>query len=83
MRTTITLDESLLNELMSYFKAKTKTAAVAQAVKEQIRRAKLKRLANRLGRIAVDEEVIANGNKADRKREQLLNQVGVNGDSRE
>jgi hypothetical protein len=83
MITTVTLDESLVNELMSYFKAKTKTAAVAQAVKEQIRRAKLKRLANQLGSIAVDEEAITNGNNADRKREQLLNQVGVNGDSRE
>lgn len=83
MRTTVTLDEGLVNELMSYFKAKTKTAAVAQAVKEQIRRAKLKRLANQLGSIAVDEEAIVNINKADRKREQLLNQVGVNGDSRQ
>ena len=83
MRTTVTLDEGLVNELMSYFKAKTKTAAVAQAVKEQIRRAKLKRLANQLGSSAVDEEAIANITKADRKREQLLNQVGVNGDSRE
>jgi len=73
MRTTVTLDEGLVNELMSYFNAKTKTSAVAQAVKEQIRRAKLKRLANQLGRIAVDEEAIANTNKADNKREQLLN----------
>jgi len=68
MRTTVTLDEGLLNELMKYFKAKTKTAAVAQAVKEQIRRAKLKRLADQLGNIAVDEEAIANSNNADRKR---------------
>ena len=83
MRTTVTLDESLVNELMSYFKVKTKTAAVAHAVKEQIRRAKLKRLANQLGSIAVDEDAITNGNNADRKREQLLNQVGVNSDSRE
>ena len=83
MRTTVTLDESLVNELMSFFKVKTKTAAVTQAVKEQIRRAKLKRLANQLGSIAVDEDAITNGNNADRKREQLLNQVGVNGDLRE
>ena len=83
MRTTVTLDESLVNELMSYFKVKTKTAAAAQAVKEQIRGAKLKRLANQLGSIAVDEEAITNSNNVDCKREQLLNQLGVNGDSRE
>jgi hypothetical protein len=49
MRTTVTLDENLIKELMKFSDTKTKTAAVALAVKDQIRRAKLKRLANLLG----------------------------------
>ena len=46
MRTTVTLDAKLVRELVEFTDAKTKTAAVAIAVKEQIRRAKLKKLAD-------------------------------------
>ena len=52
MRTTVTLDEKLVKELMKFTDAKTKTAAVAIAVKDQIRRAKLKKLADFLGTVA-------------------------------
>ncbi len=38
MRTTVTLDEKLVKELVGFTDAKTKTATVAIAVKEQIRR---------------------------------------------
>ncbi|HLP47306.1 MAG TPA: type II toxin-antitoxin system VapB family antitoxin [Candidatus Kapabacteria bacterium] len=82
MRTTVTLDERLLLELMRYSIAKTKTEAVALAVKEQIRRAKLKTLADRLGSIEVDEKAIEEGNNADIKRAQWLNGIGVDGDSK-
>ena len=61
MRTTVTLDESLVRELVKFSNAKTKTAAVALAVKEQIRRAKLKKLAGFLGTVDVDEKTF-NGN---------------------
>ncbi|MBN1842792.1 MAG: type II toxin-antitoxin system VapB family antitoxin [Deltaproteobacteria bacterium] len=71
MRTTVTLDENLVRELVKFSHAKTKTAAVALAVKEQIRRAKLKKLAGLLGTVDVDEKAIKESNKADMMRAQL------------
>jgi len=76
MRTTVTLDEKLVRELVKFSAAKTKTAAVALAVKEQIRRAKLKKLAGLLGTIDVDEEAIKKSNRADMKRAQWLKDIG-------
>ena len=76
MRTTVTLDENLVRELVKFSGAKTKTAAVALAVKEQVRRAKLKKLAGLLGTIDVDEKAIKESNKADMKRAQWLEQIG-------
>ena len=76
MRTTVTLDEQLVNELVEFTNAKTKTAAVAIAVKEQIRRAKLKKLAGLLGTVDVDENVINESNKADMRRAQWLQEIG-------
>jgi len=58
MRTTVTLDENLVGELLSFTHAKTKTGAVTLAVKEQIRRSKLKKLAGLLGIVDVDEKAI-------------------------
>jgi hypothetical protein len=80
MRTTVTLDEKLVNELVEFTDAKTKTAAVAMAVKEQIRRAKLKKLADLLGTVAIDEKAIKEGNKADMKRAQWLEEIGEKND---
>ena len=76
MRTTVTLDEKLVKELVEFTEAKTKTAAVALAVKEQIRRAKLKKLADLLGTVAIDEKAIKEGNKTDMKRAQWLEEIG-------
>lgn len=76
MRTTVTLDENLVRELVKFSGAKTKTAAVALAVKEQIRRAKLKKLAGLLGTVDVDEKTIKESNRADMKRAQWLEQIG-------
>lgn len=76
MRTTVTLDENLVKELMEYARAKTKTAAVTLAVKEQIRRAKLKKLAGQLGKIPFNESLIKEGNKADLDRFQWLGHIG-------
>ena len=76
MRTTVTLDEKLVKELVEFTNAKTKTAAVAIAVKEQIRRAKLKKLADFLGTVAIDERAIEEGNKADIKRVTWLEEIG-------
>ena len=76
MRTTVTLDENLVRELLKFSNAKTKTSAVALAVKEQIRRAKLKKLAGLLGTVDVDENAIKESNQADMKRAQWLEQIG-------
>jgi len=64
MRTTVSLDERLVHELMRFSIAKSKAEAVALAVKEQIRRAKLKTLADRLGSIEVDEKAFEEGDRA-------------------
>ena len=69
MRTNVTLDESLVNELLRLSGEKTKTAAVAAAVREQIRRAKREKLAGLLGKIEVDDEAVKTSKSADRKRD--------------
>ena len=76
MRTTVTLDENLVRELVKFSGAKTKTAAVALAVKEQIRRAKLKKLAGLLGTVDIDEKAFVESNIADMKRAQWLEKIG-------
>ncbi|MBW1789986.1 MAG: type II toxin-antitoxin system VapB family antitoxin [Deltaproteobacteria bacterium] len=81
MRTTVTLDENLVRELVRFSGAKSKTAAVAQAVKEQIRRAKLKKLAGLLGTVDIDEKAIEEGNKADMERAQWLQEMGAGNDA--
>lgn len=80
MRTTVTLDENLVRELVRFTDSKTKTAAVALAVKEQIRRAKLKKLAGLLGTVDVDEKAIRESNKADMRRAQWLEEIGEGND---
>ena len=59
MRTNVVLDEAKVDVLMRLTGARTKTAAVARAVDEQIRREKLRRLASMLGKVDVDEEAIS------------------------
>ena len=81
MRTTVTLDEDLVRELVKFSDAKTKTAAVASAVKEQIRRAKLRQLAALLGTVDVDEKIIEEGNEADIGRARWLDEIGKGTDS--
>ncbi len=76
MRTTITLDEELVSELVKLSGAKTKTAAVASAVREQIRRAKLKKLSELLGSIEFEEEQAKEANSLDIKRAEWLEQGG-------
>ncbi|MDY7034587.1 MAG: type II toxin-antitoxin system VapB family antitoxin [Thermodesulfobacteriota bacterium] len=80
MRTTVTLDEALLRELMRFSNAKTKTAAVSLAVKDGIRRAKLKQLASLLGTVDIDEKAIEESNEADMKRAQWLGGIGKEND---
>ncbi len=77
MRTNVTLDGSLVSELLHLSGEKTKTAAVTTAVKEQIRRTKLRKLAGLLGRIEVDDDALKKQEKADRKRARLLEGAGA------
>ena len=76
MRTTVTLDENLMREPVKLSDAKTKTAAVAFAVQEQIRRAKLKKLASLLGTFRADVRATIESNKADMRRAQWLHEIG-------
>jgi hypothetical protein len=80
MRTTVTIDEKLVRELMQLSHAKNKTAAVALAVKEQIRRTKLKKLSDLLGTIDVDEKEIENSDRLDLTRAQWLEGIGTEND---
>jgi Arc/MetJ family transcription regulator len=82
MRTTVTLDESLVNELMRFSMAKTKTSAVTQAVKDQIRKAKLQLLASLLGSIEVDEKAVDEANDTDLERARWLNKLGAENDKK-
>ncbi len=75
MRTTVTLDENMVRELVKISNAKSKTAAVAMAVKEQIRLAKLKKLADLLGKMDIDEAAILESQQADVKRAKWLDQL--------
>ena len=80
MRTTVTIDEKMVRELMELSHAKNKTAAVVFAIKEQIRRTKLKKLADILGRIDVDAKEIEKGDRLDMSRAQLLEGIGAEHD---
>ncbi|MCZ7586471.1 MAG: type II toxin-antitoxin system VapB family antitoxin [Deltaproteobacteria bacterium] len=56
MRTTVTLDEKLIREVMKNSTARTKTAAVAQALQEHLRRLKLEKLRSLLGHVDIDAD---------------------------
>lgn len=76
MRTTVTIDDNLVRELIKLSKTKTKTAAVVLAVKEHIRREKLKRLAGLLGSVEIDDVVIQDGKTRDLARGRWLDELG-------
>jgi len=59
MRTTITLDESLVAAVKDVTRERTKTRAITSALTEYIRRKKLDELRGLLGKIQIDEEAIA------------------------
>ena len=79
MGTTITLDEKLVSELVKLSGAKTKRAAVTIAVKEQIRRLKLKKLSDLLGMIGVGDEPIEEADSLDLERAKWLDEMGGKG----
>ncbi len=78
MRTTITLDEKLVSELVKITGAKTKTEAVTSAVREQIRMIKLKKLSDLLGTVDIDEKEIEKADSLDLNRAKWLDNMGGN-----
>ena len=54
MRTTLDLDEDLINELLAATAAKTKTEAIHLAISELIRRRKLDKLKSLSGKVRID-----------------------------
>jgi len=75
MRTTVTLEENLVRELVEVTNVKTKTSAVTLAVQEHIRRVKLKKLAALLGTIDIDENAVKESDNADLQRAQWLEEI--------
>ena len=59
MRTTLNLDEKLVQELMRTTSAKSKTEAIHMAMKELIRRSKLEKLKALSGKIHLDLDMRA------------------------
>lgn len=56
MRTSITLDEELVAEVMKVTPAKTKTRSVTIALKEYVKRKRIEKLRSLLGNVDIDEE---------------------------
>ncbi|MBZ0274379.1 type II toxin-antitoxin system VapB family antitoxin [bacterium] len=72
MRTTVTLDEALVKEVMKVTPAKTKTAAVAQALREHIRQRRIDELRSLLGKVDLDAKSLEELREADiRELEEL------------
>ena len=65
VRTTITLPNDLLEELVAELKAKSKTAAVLTAVKDEIRMRKQQRIADMAGRMTFEKsaDTLRHGDK--------------------
>lgn len=72
MRSTVTVDEAQVAELVALTGARSKTAAVKLALGEQIRLAKLRRLSDLLGHVEVDEAALDSGDAADLARTMRL-----------
>ena len=81
MRTTVTLDGQLVEELMLVTNAPTKTKAVTRAAEEMIRRAKLAALADLMGAIEVDAGAVDESDAADLARGEWLASLGSSDDA--
>ena len=68
MRTTVTVDEALVRDLVELTGARSKSAAVRRALVEQIRVERLRRLAGMLGSVSFDESTLGSAEAADLAR---------------
>lgn len=81
MRTTITIDRELLDELVETTGEKSKSAALNKAAEDYVRREKLRDLKNFWSGIRV-EDVRDEAREADRRRERFLDSLrGADGNS--
>ena len=55
MRTTITIDDAIFCELMSFTQAKTRTEAINRALAEWVRRKKIEKLKALRGKLSVGD----------------------------
>lgn len=74
MRTTITINRELLDELVETTGEKSKSAALNKAAEEYVRRQKLRELKNFWLEIRV-EDVRDEAREADQRRERFLNSL--------
>ena len=54
MRTTITIEHDVVKELLKETKAKSKASAVKEAIRDYLRRAKLKKIKSLKGKLEFD-----------------------------
>jgi hypothetical protein len=56
MRTTVTIEKGMINELLDETKAKSKASAVREAVSDYLRRKKISRIKSLKGKLEFDKE---------------------------
>lgn len=54
MRTTITIEHEIIDELLKETKARSKASAVKEAISDYLRRAKIEKIKSMKGRLAFD-----------------------------
>jgi hypothetical protein len=59
MRTTVTIDKGMIDELLDETKAKSKASAVREAVGDYLRRKKISRIKSLKGKLDFDHETAA------------------------
>jgi ABC-type uncharacterized transport system ATPase component len=67
MKTTVTLDQRTVDEVLLLTEARTKTRAVSIALQEYARQKKMEKLRSLLGKIEVDETAIRHLKEKDLK----------------
>ncbi len=55
MRTTVTVQDEILDELMKYTRAKTRTEAVNKALEDLVRRLKIEKLRSLRGKFQIED----------------------------
>jgi len=56
MRTTVTIEKGMIDELLDETKAKSKASAVREAVRDYLRRKKISRIKSLKGKLEFDQE---------------------------